>query len=164
MSRLTPAPTMRVHDGSGVAAHGEALASAGQSAFRSERVGICFAAHPMAIALRRRAPDAPAIRHLTQEAPRAKAGLGCLRRELLQATGVKFAAPPVTQVLCYRIAAPLRRRKGASAATHAEASLRRANRAASAVSLDRNQRHRSGPHRMRDRCDDQRQREQPEQG
>jgi hypothetical protein len=49
---------------------------------------------------------------LTQEAPRAKAGLGCLRRELLHVTGVKFAAPPVTQVLCYRIAAPLRRRKG----------------------------------------------------
>jgi hypothetical protein len=47
MSRLTPAPTMRVHDPSGVATHGEALASAGQSAFRFERVGICFAAHPI---------------------------------------------------------------------------------------------------------------------
>jgi hypothetical protein len=50
---LMPAPTTRVHDPSGVGTHGEALASAGQSAFRSERVGICFAAHPMAVALRR---------------------------------------------------------------------------------------------------------------
>jgi hypothetical protein len=65
--------------------------------------------------------------HRTQEAPRAKAGLGCLRRELLQATCVKFAAPPVTQVLCYRIAAPVRHRRGKPAAAsgvallHAEA-------------------------------------------
>jgi hypothetical protein len=38
MSGLTPAPTMRVHDPSGVATHGVALGSAGQSAFRSARV------------------------------------------------------------------------------------------------------------------------------
>jgi hypothetical protein len=47
MFGLTPAPTTRVHDPSGVGTHGEALVSAGQSAFRSERVGICFAAHPI---------------------------------------------------------------------------------------------------------------------
>ena len=50
-----------------------------------------------------------------------------MRRELLQATCVKFAAPPVTQVLCYRIAAPVRHRRGKPAAAsgvallHAEA-------------------------------------------
>jgi hypothetical protein len=55
---------------------------------------------------------AECFRRLTQEAPRAKAGLGCLRRELLHVTGVKFAAPPVTQVLCYRIRAPLRHPRG----------------------------------------------------
>jgi hypothetical protein len=53
---------------------------------------------------------------LTQEAPRAKAGVGCLRREPLHVTSVKFAAPPVTQVLCYRIEAPLRHRRGKPAA------------------------------------------------
>ena len=46
MSGLMPAPTMRVHDPSGVATQGEALASAGQSAFRSERLVMCFAAVP----------------------------------------------------------------------------------------------------------------------
>jgi hypothetical protein len=47
-------------DPSGVATHGEALASAGQSAFRSERVVICFAADPIgSFALRRGASDAP---------------------------------------------------------------------------------------------------------
>ena len=110
---LMPAPTTRVHDPSGVGTHGEALASAGQSAFRSERVGICFAAH--AIGSLRYAAERPTrlyeLPRLTQEAPRAKAGLGCLRRELLHVTGVKFAAPPVTQVLCYRITARLRHRR-----------------------------------------------------
>ena len=47
MSGLTPAPTKRVHDPSGVATHGVALGSAGQSAFRSERVVMCFAADPI---------------------------------------------------------------------------------------------------------------------
>ena len=37
MSRLTPAPTKRVHDPSGVATHGIALWSAGESKFRSAR-------------------------------------------------------------------------------------------------------------------------------
>ena len=51
MSGLTPAPTKRVHDPSRVATHGVALASAGQSAFRSERVVMallvpCLAADP----------------------------------------------------------------------------------------------------------------------
>src|SRR5580658_9284402 len=40
MSGLTPAPTKRVHDPSGVATHGVALWSAGQSRFRSARVVI----------------------------------------------------------------------------------------------------------------------------
>jgi hypothetical protein len=38
MSGLMPAPTMRVHDPSGVATHGFALWSAGHSRFRSARV------------------------------------------------------------------------------------------------------------------------------
>jgi hypothetical protein len=42
MSGLTPAPTKRVHDPSGVATHGEALWSAGDSPFRSARVLLCL--------------------------------------------------------------------------------------------------------------------------
>jgi hypothetical protein len=42
MSALTPAPTKRVHDPSGVATHGVALASAGDSPFRSARVMLCL--------------------------------------------------------------------------------------------------------------------------
>jgi hypothetical protein len=38
MSGLTPAPINRVHDPSGVAAHGVALWSAGQNKFRSARI------------------------------------------------------------------------------------------------------------------------------
>jgi hypothetical protein len=38
MSGLTPAPTKRVHDPSRVATHGVALASAGDTPFRSARI------------------------------------------------------------------------------------------------------------------------------
>jgi hypothetical protein len=52
MSALTPAPTTRVHDPSGVATHGDALASAGQSAFRSERVVMALLVSRLAADLR----------------------------------------------------------------------------------------------------------------
>jgi hypothetical protein len=42
MSGLTPAPTKRVHDPSGVATHGVPLWSAGDSPFRSTRVMLCL--------------------------------------------------------------------------------------------------------------------------
>jgi hypothetical protein len=42
MSKLAPAPATRVHDPSGVATHGVALGSAGESLFRSERVMRCL--------------------------------------------------------------------------------------------------------------------------
>ena len=59
MSGLTPTPTKRVHDPSGVATHAVALGSAGQSAFRSARVVM----------------DAPS----DKESPAGEAGLGfCL--------------------------------------------------------------------------------------
>jgi hypothetical protein len=95
--------------------------------------------------------------------PVGETGLGCLRREL-HITRVKFAAPPVTQVLCYRIAARLRHRMGKPVPTRAEvAPLRRTPIGRRRRRLDRHERGTSR-HRMGDkRCRDRRQREQPEQ-
>jgi hypothetical protein len=45
MSGLTPAPTMRVHDPSGVATHGVALRSAGESKFRYVRSFVVIGAY-----------------------------------------------------------------------------------------------------------------------
>jgi len=56
---VMPAPITRVHDPSDVATHGEALASAGQSAFRSERLVMCLRLIPLARRPRRRASDGP---------------------------------------------------------------------------------------------------------
>jgi hypothetical protein len=55
---LTPAPTTRVIDPSGVATHGVALRSAGQRKFRSARVAM----------------DAPS----DKKAPRVRRGLECV--------------------------------------------------------------------------------------
>jgi len=52
MSGLTPAPTKRVHDPSRVATHDVALWSAGQSAFRSERVVMALLVSRLAAGLR----------------------------------------------------------------------------------------------------------------
>ena len=49
MSGLTPAPTMRVHDPSGVATHGVALRSAGESKFRYVRSFVVIGATPQGV-------------------------------------------------------------------------------------------------------------------
>jgi hypothetical protein len=48
MFGLTPAPTNRVHVPSGVATHGVALASAGDSPFRSGRIVMALLVHGFA--------------------------------------------------------------------------------------------------------------------
>jgi hypothetical protein len=77
MSGLTPAPTKRVHDPSGVATHDVALGSAGQIAFRSESVVMRFAADPIgSLSYAAERPTAcTSFLHLTQEAPPVRRGL-----------------------------------------------------------------------------------------